>query len=192
MKNRCPILWIIIIFFLSIPVCSQARTGYVSDMLLLTFRQGPGTSFSVLQTLKSNTPLTILEEENEYYKVELDTGHIGWVDKQFVVFEPPKTQIIEQLTQEKSSLQAQLETLSKDLEQLKTQLAAQESDKDEKETPVESGLKETVAVNQDETGHRFRTAMIKWFLAGVGVLLLGWIIGQSISSKKRKSGSLLG
>ena len=38
----------------------------------------------------------------------------------------------------------------------------------------------------------FKTGMIKWFLSGVGVLLAGWIIGQSVSSKKRRSSSLLG
>ncbi len=45
---------------------------------------------------------------------------------------------------------------------------------------------------ENETSRLFRTGMIKWFLAGVGVLLLGWLIGQSISSNKRKSSSLLG
>lgn len=34
-----------------------------------------------------------------------------------------------------------------------------------------------------------RTAMIRWFLAGAGVLFTGWILG-SISRKKRKSSSL--
>ena len=240
MKKLFTGVWLLVLLFLSIPAYSQARTGYVSDMLLLTFRQGPGTSFSVLQTLKSDTPLVILEEENGYYKVELTTGDIGWVDKQFVVFEIPKSKLIEQLNKEKTTLETQLETLSKDLEQLKTQLAAQESDQGEKAATLGGSLKEAMDKNktlsaqleesqtlyttlqsqaqnvvavveknkvleqtnitlsnklaqlENQTSNIFRSAMIKWFLAGVGVLLLGWIIGQSISSKKRKSSSLLG
>jgi SH3 domain protein len=232
-------LWIAILF-LSIPTYSQARTGYVSDMLILTFRQGPGTSFSVLKTLKSNTPLTILEEDKGYLKVTLASGETGWVDKQFIVFETPKTQIIKRLNQEKAALENKFETVSSSLDQLKTQLAAQESDQGEKVAALEASLKaiedknrvlltqlkesqtnystlqaqsqnvvavveknklfaeqnitlaNKLAQLEKETSHMFRAGMIKWFLAGVGVLLLGWIIGQSVSSKKRRSGSLLG
>jgi SH3 domain protein len=240
MKKLCTILWILTIVFLSVPTHSQARTGYVSDMLILTFRQGPGTSFSVLKTLKSNTPLTILEEDKGYFKVALASGDTGWVDKQFIVFETPKSQIIEGLNQQKSALETKLETISSSIDQLKTQLATQKSDQGEKTIALEASLKEaedknTVLLTQlkesqtnystlqaqsqniievveknkvfekqnitlskklaqleKETSHMFRTGMIKWFLAGVGVLLLGWIIGQSVSSKKSRSGSLLG
>ena len=232
-------LWILTILFLSIPTCSQAKTGYVSDMLILTFRQGPGTSFSVLKTLKSNTPLTILEEEGGFYKVELAPGDTGWVDKQFVVFEIPKTKIIDQLNQERATLETRLETLSNTLDRLKAKLATQESDQGEKASAMAAIIKEAVDKNktlssqlkesrtsygtlqvqsqnvlevvkknkaleennillseklallEKKTSHMFRTGMIKWFLAGVGVLLLGWIIGQSVSSKKRRSSSLL-
>ncbi|MCP4721918.1 MAG: peptide-binding protein, partial [Desulfobacteraceae bacterium] len=53
-------------------------------------------------------------------------------------------------------------------------------------------LANSLAQLEKETSHLFKTGMIKWFLAGVGVLLLGWIIGQSVSSKKKRSSSLLG
>jgi SH3 domain protein len=240
MKKLSTILWILTFLFLSVPALSLARTGYVSDMLILTFRQGPGTSFPVLQTLRSNTPLTILEENQDYFKVELASGEAGWVDKQFVVFETPKTQIIEQLNQENAALKTRLETVSNSLDQLKTQLSAQESAQENKVASLETSLKaaeeknkalmtqleksqtdyttleaqsqnvvEVVEKNkafaqknitlanklaqlEKESTHMFRTGMIKWFLAGVGVLLLGWVIGQSVSSKKRRSSSLLG
>ena len=240
MRKSLTNLWILAVFFSIVPTYSQAQTGYVSDMLILTFRQGPGNSFQVLQTLKSDTPLTILEEDNGYYKVALTSGETGWVDKQFVVFELPKTKLIDALTQEKATLTAQLENLAKELEQLKAQLTIQESNQGEKAVAMETELKaameqneslssqlkesqtrystlsaqskdvleiieknkmldeqniqltNTLAQLETKTTHLFRTGMIKWFLAGVGVLLLGWIIGQSVSSKKRRSGSLLG
>ena len=37
----------------------------------------------------------------------------------------------------------------------------------------------------------FKTGMIKWFLAGVATLLVGWVLGQSVSSRKRAGSSLL-
>ncbi|MBA3013025.1 MAG: TIGR04211 family SH3 domain-containing protein [Proteobacteria bacterium] len=233
-------LWILALLILSVPGYSQARTGYVSDMLILTFREGPGTSYSILQTLKSNTALTIQEEDNGYYKVMLDSGETGWVDKQFVVFETPKAMIIQALEKEKKALESQLETLAQDHELLKSQMTDKTSRQTEEAITMENHLKEaleknralaaqlkesqsqysdlqaqsqnvleiveknkelaetnkhlsdTLAQLENQTSHLFRTGMIKWFLAGVGVLLLGWIIGQSVSSKKRRSGSLLG
>lgn len=240
MKKPLTGLWMLVIFFLIVPTYCPAQTGYVSDMLILTFRQGPGNSFQVIQTLKSDTPLTILEEDNGYYKVALTSGETGWVDKQFVVFELPKSKLIDVLTQEKANLTAKLESLAKELSQLKAQLAIQESDQGKKAVAMATDLK--TAINQNkalssqfkesqtlyatlkaqsqnvlevvkknkileeqnvqlvnaldqlekQTTHLFRTGMIKWFLAGVGVLLLGWVIGQSVSSKKRNSSSLLG
>jgi SH3 domain protein len=139
---------ILTILFLSVPSYSQARTGYVSDMLILTFRQGPGASFSVLKTLKSDTSLRILEEGNGYLKVELESGETGWVDKQFVVFEIPKSILIEQLNQEKADLETRLEKLSMDLGELKTQLATQESNQGEKTVALAAGLKETEDKNK--------------------------------------------
>lgn len=37
-----------------------------------------------------------------------------------------------------------------------------------------------------EIGSLTRTVVIKWFLSGAGVLLLGWIIGKSSGSRRRK------
>lgn len=217
---------------------SLARTAYVSDMLILTFREGPGKNFSVVQTLKSNTPLTILGEDNGFYKVTLASGDEGWVDKQFVVFDMPKNKIIETLTQEKAILENKLTALTEASATAKEQVTDQETTAQVKFKALEKQLKTanvknqrlstqlketqndlgalekaskdilgTMANNKDlaeknikltqalsqlekETSHQFRTGMIKWFLAGVGVLLLGWILGQSVSSK-RKRNSLL-
>ena len=218
---------------------AEPRTGYVSDMLILTFRQGPGPSYQVLKTLESNTPLTILEEENGYFKVELSTGETGWVDKQFVMFDTPKTLIIEQLEQENQALKKQLADLTaahdtrinqltsrtssgqketaalkaaleKAQEQINTlteQLAASQeryatlakSSEDvletmEKNKTLEeqnSRLSRDLALLEQQSGQVLKAGMIKWFLAGFGVIFLGWILGQSVSSKRQKKNSLL-
>lgn len=226
MKKFFTCLWILVPLLCSFTALAQARTGYVSDMLILTLREGPGPSFSVLQTLKSNTPLTILEEKGGYYHARLVTGETGWVDMQFISFERPKSLMIEELNQQKDVLEAKLETLSKgqdpantlDLETRLNQaleknknLEAQLNESQARYSTLENQSRDVVQLgdknkaleqeNKDlarkifqmekEPGHLFRTGMIKWFLAGVGVLLLGWIIGQGASSSKRKNRSLL-
>ncbi len=199
------------------PPPSPAETGYVSDMLLLSFRQGPGNTQAVIKTLKSNTPVTILEEKNGFYKVELQSGEIGWIDKKFVVFEPPKTLIIDQLQQKNKALENKISQLESTHQTLKETIKSLEADlkksADKPGSPplrmdppknVQELMKKNTHLQKEnsrlsahlaqlEESHKdqFKRDMIKWFLAGVGVLLLGWIIGQNISSKKRQSGSSL-
>ncbi len=238
MKQIFTGIWMAALAIFLLAPCSQARTAYVSDMLILTFREGPGTNFSVLQTLKSNTPMTIVEEKNGFYKVTLTSGDAGWVDKQFVVFDTPKSKVIETLNQEKAALENQLATLTEASERAKDHIADQKKTTQVKFNTFENQLKTANAENQrlsirlketaasldalekaskdilgtmannkalaqenieltnalsqlkNKTSHLFRTGMIKWFLAGVGVLLLGWIIGQSVSSKRKRSSLL--
>ena len=233
-----PIIFIIIIFLF--PMSSFAQTGYVSDMLLLTFRQGPGNTYTVKKTLTSNTPVVILEERNGFYKVELASKETGWVDKKFIIFTLPKTVIISQLKQENKNLadkikimqsntenlQGKLSSVNQDYSQVKLQLeaslktAVNEKNKTEnllseskkkystltqqskniqgiiKENKIlkkeNQTLSDELEIITKKSKTLFKTGMIKWFLTGAGVLLLGWIIGKSVSSKRQNKSSLLG
>ncbi len=220
---------------------SFAQTGWVSDMLLLTFRQGPGNNYTVIKTLKSNTQVSILGEENGFYNVKLQSEEQGWVDKKFIIFDQPKTIVISQLEQENKKFTQKIDSLEAINEDWQNKFTILESELSQKSGEFESSLKSALndknmmdtslskskeayntLINQsnnlkktieenktlkqeNETLSKsleifknknkslFKVAMIKWFLAGVGVLLLGWIIGQSVSTKNRRSGgSLLG
>ncbi len=233
-----PIIFIIIIFLF--PMSSFAQTGYVSDMLLLTFRQGPGNTYTVKKTLTSNTRVEILEERNGFYNVELASKETGWVDKKFIIFTLPKTLIISQLKQENKNLADKIKNMQSSTENLQEKLSSVNQDYSQVKLKLEESLK--TAVNEknktanllseskkkystltqqskniqgiikenkilkeenqtlsDELGiitkknkTLFKTGMIKWFLTGAGVLLLGWIIGKSVSSKRQNKSSLLG
>jgi SH3 domain protein len=231
---------IMTILWLGVSAYAQARTGYVSDMLILTFRQGPGPSYQVLKTLESNTPLEILDEENGYYQVRLSSGETGWVDQQFVMFDTPKAQIIAQLEQEKQVLEKQLQELTAARDTLTNQAAARTGAGQEEAAALKAALEKAQEQNsiltdrlaasqkqyetleaaskdvteimeknktleaqnkqlsrditllENASGQVLKTDMIKWFLAGFGVIFLGWILGQSVSSGRRKNNSLLG
>ena len=222
------------------PQPSFAKTGYVSDMLLLTFRQGPGNSYAVIKTLQSNTPVSILEEKNDFYRVELQSNEVGWVDKKFIIFELPKILIIDQLKQENKTFENKISALESFTQTLKDKINSRKNDYSQETVSLEASLKiamdekkglsnslsetqgryntlvkqskniqETTKENKrlqkensaliaelemlkGKNKDLFKTGMIKWFLSGVGVLLIGWLIGQSVSSKKRRSSSLLG
>lgn len=193
------------------PSLIWAKTGYVSDRLVLSFRQGPNKVSAIIKTLKSDTPVLILEEKNEFYKIELKSNEIGWVEKKFITSDLPKTIIIDRLKQENASLKiknSKLNLLEGNLKKIKTaSLSAKdieykdliENDKNIKKLIQENKLykKKNLSLSkkleslEKKNTNLFKTGMIKWFLSGVGVLLLGWVLGQSVTSRKRKSNSLL-
>lgn len=237
-----PIL-ILILFtgFISLfPVSGFAQKGYVSDMLLLTFREGPGNSFAVTKTITSNTVVHVLEEKNGFYKVELaSSNEIGWVDKKFIIFTLPKALEAEQMEKQNSHLESTISTLKSQIVDLKEEVSSLRQSNTQTSSTLEDALKQAVAekektaqllsnsqqqyqdliqqsdniqdiIKENEVLQKenqrfskelselktqnktlFKTGMIKWFLSGAGVLLFGWIIGQSVSSKKRRSSSLL-
>ena len=245
MKNLRLTLLIIIVLISLFPLSSYAKTGYVSDMLILTFREGPGKSYRVTKRLKSDTPVVILREKNGFYKVRLKPGEIGWVDKDFIVFTLPKSLIIKQVKAENTKLRDQMDKLRSTTRDLNDKVSSMEQDFDQAKQKLAISSKkpmveQTKAVNtlsdsQDEdnilvkynalveqTGNIqniikennqlkkqnkilseklsiikkkkqtiFKTTMIKWFFTGAAVLFIGWIMGQSVFSKKQHSSSLL-
>ncbi len=237
-KMLIPLI-IFTVIFANFPNTVIAKTGYVSDMLLLTFRQGPGNTYKVLRTLKSNTQLTVLEEENGYLKVELESDEIGWVDKKFVIFELPSVLVAKQLEAKNQALESKiikvrsssqslndtlttlkneyavkLDLLNISLNKVQTEnstLSASNAESQKKYDALVDQSKNILKIVQENKSYQltnqtlskdldalqikhknsFRTGMIKWFFAGVGVLLAGWIMGNGVSSKRRSSSSLL-
>ena len=193
------------------PSLIWAKTGYVSDILILNFRQGPDNTSGVIKTLRSDTPVIILEEKNEFYKIELQSKETGWVEKNYIIFEMPKTFIIDQLKKENNSLKNKISKLNSLETDLKTIDDGSLSDKDVKYNDLIKNAGNIQKIFQEKQVYQkknldllkklelletknedlLKTGMIKWFMAGVGVLLFGWIIGTSVSSRKRKSNSLL-
>ena len=247
MKQRTvfPMKKIIIFFLLTflMPFTSQGETGYVTDMLILTVKEGPGNEYGIINTLRSNTRVDILNKSGNFYQIKTSEGDEGWVESQYITTEIPKSIIIENLKAKIASLEktnsntgknaelkdstweTKMESLKKNHEEEKTNLEsslkiAQEkniklekiaeqaekkykvlADQSEnlvniikenkklirKNSLIEDELKKLKLKNDDST----KTAMIKWFLAGAGVLLIGWLIGLSIRSSRKKRNGLL-
>ena len=220
--------------FLFIHTVAAAETLYVSDQLLITFRQGKSTEHKILKTLKTGAPLEILEREegDNYVKVRLQSGEEGYVLRQYLTNDIPKSILI-------SRLEKQLEKIHQQLVQAKAKRAETSQELNtakEKQTRKEGELTgsinelnqllatarkelqevtvkhntlldnsgKVVEITNDrdrlkktneklsskvqsltaENSELLRTGMIKWFLAGGGVLFFGWIIGR-ISRKKQ-------
>jgi SH3 domain protein len=227
------ILLFVLCILLSVSVrAAYADRRYVSDMLIITLRTGQGQEYKVIKTLKTDTPVEVLEESESYLRVRTDEGEEGWVAKQYITPEVPKSLIIEGLKEETNKLNARVEELEKDqaslLEQfevatqrhgakveeleknagnsnqeasrLKIKLA-QITEKhntliDQSKNVVDliSEQKKLKANNvslntrvehlQQENAGLRNTRRLQWFLAGGGVLLIGWLAGK-VSRKKK-------
>lgn len=194
--------------FCSLPVI--AETGYVSDMLLLTMRSGPGEKYSVIKTLPSNTAVEILEKKGTYFRVRSKDGDEGWVQGSYIIYDLPAALVVDRLekkikelekvnnefTQERSS---QPESVGAIREEYQAKLAALESSMggevkdsaaliEENKTLKEENLTLTSELKKFKDASRdyLKTVMLKWFLAGAGVLVVGWIIGRSMGSGRKK------
>ena len=110
---------------LSISVGStHADMRYVSDMLILTLREGQGSQYKAIRALKSGTPIEVLEESARHLRVRTQEGEEGWVEKQYISSEQPKAVIIAGLNKEANRLKARVEELQKDQATLLDQLNA--------------------------------------------------------------------
>lgn len=107
-----PLFVLFILLSVSVRV-TYADRRYVSDMLIITLRTGKGREYKVIKTLKTDTPVEVLEENEDYLRVRTDEGEEGWVAKQYITSAVPKYVIIEGLKKETSTLNTRIEELEK-------------------------------------------------------------------------------
>ena len=225
----------IFILFASYMIVSVATadTRYVVDELVITLRQGKSTEHRIVKTLKTGTPLEVLEKDDKsYLKVKTKDGAEGYVLRQYVSANIPKKQRIEELEMRnssqqkkidaleaaKSTLAMQLKTIQEEHNQKFSEINAKAADLEQSlemtslnertmaekydtlaaqaENVVEiaaerdqllqknKGMETEIAALLEKKEQLADSRMIKWFLAGGGVFLFGWIIGK-ISRKKR-------
>lgn len=237
-KNRYlqAVLFILVFGLIHIvsPATLYAETQYVSDKLIITMRRGAGSEYMIIRTLKTGEALEILKKDDKYYKVKTSKDEKGWVLKQYITPDIPKSIIIVRLNRKIESLKASIEKLKSEKSSIKSTLTKEQGLHKDDSTKLERSLnkandqiyrtnkklkelkKKFDILTKDSTdvvrivGERdlFRkenkrlTGEVKtlkeknksltnkyivyWFLAGGGVLLAGWLIGQI--SKKRRSG----
>ncbi len=101
---------------------AEADTRYVGDQLIITLRQGKSTKHRILKTLETGTPVEVLEEDSSYLRVRTSDGTEGYVLRQYISSNPPKTQRIDELEIEKSVLQKKNSELEKKRNKLEMQL----------------------------------------------------------------------
>ena len=195
---------------------TEAKTMYVTDVLRLTLRSEPGSGSEIVGVLKSGQSLEIVEENEQWAQVRLPEGKEGWVPIRFLTPEKTADLKLARLQQsfdtqknelaairiEAAEVKKQNELLSKELDQQRRQaeeaqkaydqLKEESADylqlKSEHRTTVKKAAEQSSQIiDQEKKLARLETQrLVRWFLAGAGVLLLGFIIGFSAKRQRRK------
>jgi len=158
--------------FVSSALIADAKTQYMSDELVINLREGKGNEYKIIKMLRNGTPLNILEEAEQYLKVRTEEGLEGWVLKQYITSETPKTAVIAGLENERDRLNSLLGQCSGDKVSLQNELKA-----------AKLGVSEAESLRKENSRLK-RLQILWWFLAGGGVFFVGWITGR-VSRKKR-------
>jgi SH3 domain protein len=139
------IIFLLMLFSFTVSVgIVCANTQYVSDELVITLREGQGSEYKIIKSLKAGTPLEIIEESERYLKVRTGAGSEGWVLKQYVTEEAPKPVIIRGLEKKIDRLNTEIEQYKKDKESLQDELKTAKSDHNKKI----KDLKQNVSVSK--------------------------------------------
>lgn len=195
---------------------------YAKPGLTIPVRQDSRNNAEIKAWLPMDVQVSLLRQDGDWARIRLANGTEGWVRSRDLGEKPvlppellkpkeggrkdiPPIQNIQnqfrQMEGDNKHLTQELETCSTELKglrsrhdaliadpnsmyQLKKSLTAAELQISELQKQLEAAQIENEVLKKNET--------IKWFLAGGGVLLLGWLIGRlSAASGRKKKSSLL-
>jgi len=193
-----------------------AETRYVTDLLKLPLRTGPSTEYKILDLVKSGQQLEVVEPGKDWSKVRLPNGKEGYVLNRYLVGQPTSAVQLAKLQSQYTSLRQQATTLIEENNRFKEENKTFKSSLSSNETALkklETDYKElkagaaeflslkkkyrevsTQLAEQTERANTLDKELsglemnqyIKWFLAGSGVLLVGFIIGFSAKRGRRR------
>jgi SH3 domain protein len=192
------------------------ETMYVSDILKLTLRTGPSTENKILAVIASGQQLEVVEFGKEWSQVQLPNGKEGWVLSRYLTPHETNNVKLDRLQakhknlmtqaaallEENNRLQAENKKLESEFKTNQKQAVKARSDYETLKTEaaefisLKSKYKEAVSQLTEQTAkaEKFEEQLtrlemstyIKWFLAGSGVLIVGFLIGFSTKRQRRR------
>ena len=192
------------------------ETMYVSDILKLTLRTGPSTENKILAVIESGQMLNIVKHGSEWSQAQLPDGKEGWVLTRYLTRDETNNIKLERLEAKHKNLmiqaaalleennelkaeskkrriefeanQKQMTKAQTDYETLKAEVAEFLTLKSKYENAASQLAKQTAKAEklEEQLSKVELSYYIKWFLAGSGVLVVGFIIGFSTKRQRRR------
>jgi SH3 domain protein len=194
----------------SVLSCSaSAATMYISDQFTVPLRRGPSNNHKVLHAgLPSGTALEVLSADSAagFTQVRTSSGTEGWIETQYLSAQPIARDQLSAANRRVESLETQLKglrqsdsranDLGKQTEKLQAELAevrriSATSLANYEENKQLKASNETLQRQVTQLSERVRqlerNVMLRWMLAGGGLVLLGLLIGALIKSRPKRS-----
>jgi len=189
---------------------------YVSDILKLTLRTGPSIENKIISVIESGQMMEVIKFGDEWSQVQLPNGKEGWVLSRYLTTNETHNIKLERLEAKHKNLmiqaaelleennrlkaenkrfsteskanQKQLVKTQADYEALKTEAAEFLTLKTNYKRAASQLTEQTAKAKQleEELSSLEMNTYIKWFLAGSGVLIVGFLIGFSTKRQRRR------
>ena len=189
---------------------------YVTDRMQVIVRASPQQEAKTIFHIGTGEMVTVVESNNEgWFKVRTSDGREGWALSRYFMEEPPAAIRLRDLDPQSKNLAQKLDESRKEAQDAKTRLTQAETRAQQAEASFQKLRTDSADVirlrddcqkikedfqqqNQkleelatENESLRFGTNL-KWFLAGGGVLLVGWVMGLAFGRRKRRWSSNLG
>ncbi len=218
-KTSFLLLTIWVLWIITAGLTSAAETKYISDIIQITMRTGPGIDHRVIAMVQSGDVVKVLEEGVEWSRVQLPSGKEGWVLNRFLTAETPNQHKLEQLIDTHDKLETKVEKLLAENRRLKNENETIKNNLESKSQNLNNlnqeyqslatesadfiQLKKTCKKLSDQLTHQIKVSSelseqtrklkrdkrIKWFLGGAGVVFIGFLIGLGFGSRRSKKRS---
>lgn len=193
---------------------ASARTMFVAPSSEVPLRVAPDPKRKIVAILSDGTQVDLVTVEGDWAKVRTARDKEGWILKRYLSSSPPLQDRVNALSKENKQLKkklkelkaseksssserdsciAQRDEIMQKYENLKIEAAdAINTKKLLQETTKElNQAKQEVALLKSRLEDTVNNERLKWFLAGGGVLLTGWILGVLFRRRERRRLSLL-
>jgi len=208
------ILAVACLLLFSVPV--YADSMYVSGIVKITLRSGPGTDNRVIGMVESGQAVDVLQKGEEWCQVRLSDGKEGWVLSRLLTPDKPRILLLEETAEKNKALVRQFaeladknkgmaeenRELANELAKLKARLGEAEhsyaklqqdaSDFITLRSKYQKSARDLDAQikKADELEQKLRKLRsdrnLWWFLVGAGVLLAGFLLGLSAKRQRRR------
>jgi len=139
------------VFITTAPQSVAQETQYISDMVLVPVRSGPGTDYRIVNRgLPSGTALLVygLSDDGEWTEIETRGGTRGWIPTQYLQKEPPAGLLINDLRLELEQVRGERDRLVSQLNQSSTEVTEADETIVELNTTLESTQAELTEVKR--------------------------------------------
>ncbi|MBV2128974.1 TIGR04211 family SH3 domain-containing protein [Arsukibacterium indicum] len=101
---------------------SEEKPAFISDALFVYLHSGPGNQYRIVGTINAGQPITYISEDNEYAQIRYDGDKTGWLPKEYISYSPGLVTQLENLTERFDNQQRQLQQLEEERNSLNSQL----------------------------------------------------------------------